>query len=67
MGRDTAALGQKASGAVDLRGDEGPDIRCEWPQVLNVCPARRDGLQGWAGQRPLAAIVEVRLVSQSWH
>ena len=66
MGRNTAALGQKAAGAVHLLGDVGPNICCERPQLLNARPACGDRLQGWIGQRPLAAVVEVGLVEQGW-
>lgn len=64
MGRNAAALGQKAAGAVDLFGDVGPNICGEWPELLNACPARRHRLKGWIGQRPLAAVVEIGLVLQ---
>ena len=64
MGWNAAALSQKAAGAFHLGADEGPHICSEGPQLLDARPARGDRLEGWTGQWPLAAEVEVRLVLQ---
>jgi len=44
--------------------DERPNRRGEGAQLLDAHPAGGYRLQGWGGQRPLAAVVEVGLVGQ---
>ena len=62
MGRNTAELRQQLPGAVQLGTNEGPEIGCEWPQLLDALPAAGDCVQGWGGKGPLSAEIEVRLV-----
>ena len=66
MGADPTPARQAPAQATGFLLDEGPDIGCEGPQLLNREPTGCDGLQRWGGQRPLTAVVEIGLVGQCW-
>ena len=64
MGADPTPARQASAQAAGFLLDEGPDIGCKWPQLLNGAPTGCDGLERWGRQRPLTAVVEVGLVDE---
>ena len=66
MGTDPTPARQAPAQAAGFLLDEGPDIGCKRPQLLNAAPTGCDGLERWGGQRPLTAVVEVGLVGECW-